>query len=461
MRSTTTRDYSQLLEPVLAWIDAHQETAIADLQRFCRQPSVAAQGWGMEEMAALVVETMRELGAETIAVPTEGYPVVVGQLQGVGTRRLAIYNHYDVQPPDPVEDWGVSPFEAVIRDGLVYARGVADTKGNLVARLWAAKAWLTVHGMLPCDVTFLVEGEEEIGSPHLGAFAAAHQDLVRADACLWESGYRDAQGQLALYAGVKGLLYVELRTQGVAYDLHSSQAPLAPNAAWRLIKALGTLHDQSGRVHIPGFYDAVRPPTEREHELIHRFPIDAESLRRLWRIERLKGSDQDPVSLTEQLLFWPTCNICGIWSGYSGPGTKTILPATAGVKIDFRLVPDQDPETILALLRRHLVNEGFDDVEVVELEGERPAQSSLETPLLDALIRSARRIYGVDPRVLPRMAATGPMEQLCQRYGVPAIGGAGVGHLGSRTHAPDENIRLADFVLGIKHVAALLAEFAV
>jgi acetylornithine deacetylase/succinyl-diaminopimelate desuccinylase-like protein len=179
---------AERLEPVLTWIEAQREAAIAGLQRFCRQPSISAQGQGMREMAQLVAESLRELGAETELLPTQGFPVVVGRLAGESTRRLAIYDHYDVQPPEPLEAWIMPPFEARIRDGRLYARGVADNKGNLVARLWAVRAWREVYGALPCGVTFLVEGEEEIGSPSLSEFARAHQDLLQADACLWEAG---------------------------------------------------------------------------------------------------------------------------------------------------------------------------------------------------------------------------------------------------------------------------------
>jgi acetylornithine deacetylase/succinyl-diaminopimelate desuccinylase-like protein len=159
---------SPKLEPVFAWIDAQREAAIADLQRYCRQPSIAAQGVGMEEMAAIVAADLRELGADTALVATAGYPVAVGRLDGDSPRRVMIYNHYDVQPPEPLEEWRTPPFEAAIEDGVLYARGVADNKGNVVARMWAARAWLAVHGSLPCGVTFVFEGEEEIGSPHLG-----------------------------------------------------------------------------------------------------------------------------------------------------------------------------------------------------------------------------------------------------------------------------------------------------
>ncbi len=452
---------SERLEPVLAWIEAHAEDAIATLQHFCRQPSISAQNQGMDTMAALVADHLRELGAETALVSTQGFPVVVGRCAGDSARRLAIYNHYDVQPPEPLESWSAPPFAATIRDGCLYARGVADNKGNLVARLWAARAWRAVYGALPCSVTFIVEGEEEIGSPSLGDFAAAHQDLLRADGCLWETGYRDEQGTITITAGLKGLLSVELHVQSVAHDLHSSNAPLAPNAAWRLIEALETLHEPSGRVRIPGFYAAVRPPTATEHSLIARFPMDTEALRQSWQVARLLGPGNDPVALTEHLLYSPTCNIGGLWSGYIGAGSKTVLPATAGAKLDFRLVPDQKPEDILQLLRSHLAEQGFADVEVVELASPSyPAQSSLETPLVETLARSARYVYGNEPHMLPRRAGSGPMEELCQRYGMPVANGAGVGYAGSRVHAPDENIRLADFLLNIKLIAVLLAEFA-
>ena len=214
-------------------------------------------------------------------------------------------------------------------------------------------------------------------------------------------------------------------------------------------------------MRIAGFYDAVRPPTEPERRLMARFPIDTPLLCQSWKIDHLLGPGEDPVVLTEHLLYSPTCNICGMWSGYQGPGGKTVLPATAGAKLDFRLVPDQEPETILTLLQHHLAEQGFANVEVSNLEASsRPAQSSLETPLVDALVRSARSVYGIEPHVLPRRPGSGPMEQLCQRYGLPVVNGAGVGYDGSRVHGPDEHIRLEDFLLNIKLIAVLLAEFA-
>jgi acetylornithine deacetylase/succinyl-diaminopimelate desuccinylase-like protein len=451
---------SERLATVLAWIEAHADAAIADLQDFCRQPSISAQDTGIREMAEMVAQRLWEMGAETNQVVTARHPVVVGRLEGQRTRRLAFYNHYDVQPPEPLDAWETPPFASVVRDGKLYARGVADNKGNLVARLWATRAWQEA-GSLPCGLTFLVEGEEEIGSPSLERFAAEHQELLQVDACLWETGYRNEQGTITITAGLKGLLAVELHVRTVGYDLHSSNAPLAPNAAWRLIEALGTLRDSSGRVLIPGFYDAVRPPTEGERRLLERFPLDVQALRANWQTEQLLMPGDDAVALTEHLLYSPTCNICGIWSGYTGVGSKTVLPATAAVKIDFRLVPDQDPEVILALLKRHLSERGFADIEVVDMaDSALPAQSSMETPLVATLARAARVVYGVEPHILPRRAGTGPMELLCLRYGLPVVNGAGVGYDGSRVHSPNEHIRLEDFLLNIKLIAVLLAEFA-
>src|SRR5262249_47553911 len=184
-------------------------------------------------------------------------------------------------------------------------------------------------------------------------------------------------------------------------------------------------------------------PTEAERRLMARYLIETQLLHQSWHSDQLLGPGADPAALTEHLLYAPTCNICGLWSGYQGPGGKTVLPATAGAKLDFRLVPDQDPPAILALLERHLKEQGFGDVEVYTLEApSRPAQSSLQTPLVAALVRAAHFVYGIEPRVLPRRPGSGPMEELCQRYGLPVVNGAGVGYDGSRVHGPDEHIRL-------------------
>jgi acetylornithine deacetylase/succinyl-diaminopimelate desuccinylase-like protein len=445
---------------ILTYIDTHADRFVARLVDLCRQPSVAAQGTGMAEMADLVRGKLIELGAEARPVPTAGFPVVLGRLGREAGRRqtLMFYNHYDVQPPEPLELWDSPPFVPELRDGRLYGRGTADNKGNLAARLAAVEAWLAVRGGLPLDVLFVVEGEEEIGSPHLGRFAEEHTAELRADGCIWESGYKDTRDRLEILLGVKGILGVDLRLRLLDHDLHSSSAAIVESAAWRLVWALDSLKGPDERIRIPGFYDGVRPPDARDRSMLAAWEYDeaghlAET-----------GSDRFLLGLTgealkEKLLFQPTCNICGLHTGYGGPGVKTVLPAEAGAKLDFRLVPDQDPHDILLKLRAHLDAEGFADVEIASEGPEFPARTDPDDPLVGAVVRAARRAYGGDPVVQPLMAATGPMYELCQRWGLPAVG-AGVGWSGSRTHAPNENIRIDDFLQGIKHIALIIDEFS-
>jgi acetylornithine deacetylase/succinyl-diaminopimelate desuccinylase-like protein len=415
-------------------------------------------------MAELVRHTLAAAGAEVEMLATDGYPVVVGRFRastapaGANSRTLMFYNHYDVQPPEPLDQWHSPPFAAEIRDGHLYSRGVADNKGNLVARLAAVEAWQAARGDLPLDVLFVVEGEEEIGSPHLGAFAAQNRERLRADGCIWESGYRDSLGRLEILLGVKGILAVDLSVRCVNRDLHSATAAVVPSAAWRLIWALDSLKGPDERVRIAGFYDDVRPLDERDRAMLAAWDYDAAGmLHDIGAGQFLLGLEDE--ALKEKYLFQPTCNVCGMHTGYGGPGVKTVLPAEARAKLDFRLVPDQDPHDILAKLRAHLDAQGFADVEI-EAEGpEFPARTDPADPLVGAVVRAARRAYDAEPMVMPLMAATGPMYELCQRWGLPAAG-AGIGWIGSRVHAPDENVRLEDLRHGIRHIALIMDEFS-
>ena len=446
------------MDDILAHIDGHFEGTVARLQAFCRQPSIAAQGVGMGEMARLVHGALEGAGARAELEPTAGYPVVVGRFEGAGPKTLMFYNHYDVQPPEPLELWDSPPFAPEVRDGHLYARGVADNKGNLVARLAAVEAWLAIRGELPVNVLFVVEGEEEIGSPNLGRFAEDHTDKLRADGCVWESGYKDTKGRLEILLGVKGILAVDLKVQSAGRDLHSANAAIVESAAWRLCWALNSLKGPDERVRIPGFYDDVRQPDERDRAMLAAWDYDEVGQSAEFGVDRfvlgLAGE-----ALKEKLLFQPTCNICGIHTGYGGPGIKTVLPGEAMAKLDFRLVPDQDPYDVLRKLRDYLDACGFADVEIEVESPEFPARTDPDDPLVAAVVASARQVYGAQPVVLPLMAATGPMYELCQRWGLPAVG-AGVGWSGSRVHSPNENVRLQDLRQGIQHMALLIEAFS-
>ncbi|MFQ6059330.1 MAG: M20/M25/M40 family metallo-hydrolase [Anaerolineae bacterium] len=451
-------------------MDQHAEEYVERLQALCRQPSIAAQDVGMEETGQMVVAMLEGIGAQVQVIPTsgqpcgtgtipQGRPVVYGHLAGAGDKTLSFYNHYDVQPPEPLEAWESDPFAAEIRQGRLYARGASDNKGDLVARICALDAYQAVAGELPLNVKFIIEGEEEIGSPHLGEFAQAHSDLLAADGCIWEGSYRDPRGRLEIWLGVKGICYVELTARGARDDLHSMWATVVPNPAWRLTWALGTLKDREERVLIPGFYDRVQPPTEEERALLARMEFDEEGWQERFGLPGyLLGLSG--VDLLEKHIFQPTCNICGIVSGYTGPGLKTVLPNQAKVKIDFRLVPDQDPHEVLEQLRAHLAAQGLGDIQVELLAGEHPAKTPLDAPLAQTAIQAARQLYDSEPVVYPMVPGTGPMYVLCQRFGIPAVSIGGVADAASNTHAPNESIRLDDFIQGIKLAALILHRFA-
>ncbi|HSR29041.1 MAG TPA: M20/M25/M40 family metallo-hydrolase [Anaerolineae bacterium] len=446
------------MDDILAYIDSHLEQTIERLQDYCRQPSIAAQGVGMDQMAELVRQGLEQVGAQVELVPTGGYPVVLGRLAGRGSKTLMFYNHYDVQPPEPLDLWQSPPFGAEIRDGHLYARGVADNKGNLVARMAAVEAWLAVRGELPLNVLFVVEGEEEIGSLNLSRFAKENQRKLRADGCIWETGYKDTKGRLEIMLGAKGILAVDLRVSALGWDLHSANAAIAESAVWRLVWALNSLKGPNERIRIPGFYDDVRPPDERDRVMLAAWDFDEAGQLAKFGADRFL-LDLSGQALKEKFLFQPTCNLCGFHAGYSGPGIKTVLPAEAAAKLDFRLVPDQDPHDILKKLRAHLDAEGFSDVEIVVEGPEHPARTNPDDPLVGAVVRAACKAYDNEPVVKPLMAGTGPMYELCQRWGMPAVG-AGIGWSGSRSHSPNENICLEDLRQGIRHISLILEEFS-
>lgn len=450
---------SQNLGDVFRYIDEHREGYIAALQQMLRQPSIAAQGLGMAEMAAMVEGELSGLGFSAQQIDTRGgFPVIYGEKSGVSEKTLSFYNHYDVQPADPLDEWTSDPWSGEIRDGKIFARGVADNKGNIAARFAAIHAWQHVRGELPLNVKFIIEGEEEIGSPHLQNFIDDNKELCQADGCIWEFGGRDIDGRPQIHLGLKGICYVELRAEGARTDWHSAQATAIPNPAWRLVWALSTLKGQDDRILIPGFYDKVVPPTDAELAAMSELPNTEE--------ERLADAEIDAfinnltgMDLTLKDLFEPTCTISGLLSGYTGEGQKTVLPSRAMAKIDMRLVANQDPHEVYDLLRRHLDDNGFVDIESELIGAGYPARTSMDAPIAKIVAETFQDVYGQAPAIYPTNAGSGPWYQLCDALGVDACT-AGVGHGKSQAHAPDENIFVEDFILGIKHIAAIIDRFA-
>jgi len=439
-------------------IDSQRDELMGQLQELCRQPSIAAQDVGMRETASMVLGLMQEAGLTAELIETGGFPVVYGEYDAGAPKTLLFYNHYDVQPPEPLAEWHYPPFGAEIHDGVLYGRGVSDNKGNLVARLQAIRLLREVAGDLPVNIKFVAEGEEEIGSVNLGSFIRTHRERLQADGAIWESGYKTAEGRPGLYFGAKGILYVELRVKGANRDLHSASAAIVENPAWRLVWALNTLKGSDERVMIEGFYDDVVPPTESDIEWLRRMQGNEPArLAALGLKQYLLGLTG--VELGIKSLFHPTCTICGLTSGYQGPGSKTVLPKEASAKIDFRMVPRMRPEKILAALRAHLDKHGFGDIEVVA-HGSTPAgRTPLEDPIAEVLIDTAREVYGTEPSVAPTQAGSGPIHWFIDELGIPT-GSMGVGWHRANNHGPDESIRVDDYFENIKHVVLLMTRYA-
>jgi acetylornithine deacetylase/succinyl-diaminopimelate desuccinylase-like protein len=447
------------IKAIDAAIKERTDQSLEELSRLCAQPSIAAQGLGMEPCAELVKDMLAARGFEVQILPTAGFPVVFAERKGRSDRTLLFYNHYDVQPPEPLELWETPPFEPTIRDGKMYARGVSDDKGHILCRLAAIDAILAVDGELPCNIKFLIEGEEEIGSVNLAPFIEDHTDLLAADACLWEFGYVNHEGVPIQYAGLRGICYVELSIQTASRDVHSGTGgSIFPNAAWRLTWALNTLKTPDEQIRIPGFYDKVVPPTERDLQLLEKLPDPSDEYKERFGLQGFIKGIEGGLELKREQIFTPTCTICGLTSGYQGPGSKTVLPAEASAKIDFRLIPNQDPQEVLLQLRDHLNNEGFSDIEITFLGGEAPARTDPDDSFLQMVVESAREVYGVPMMIQPMSGGSGPNHAFIHHLKVP-VATAGVGYPDSRAHAPNENLVIDNFIDGVKHTARILVNF--
>jgi acetylornithine deacetylase/succinyl-diaminopimelate desuccinylase-like protein len=451
------------LAAIEGYVHDHLADALLELSELCRQPSVSATGEGMHECAQLVAAMLRQRGFAVTEHDTDGYPIVVGHAAGPpDSSRLLFYCHYDVQPADPLDLWHTPPFEPSLRDDALYARGAVDDKGELVARLLALDAVRSVRGGYPCEIIFLIEGEEETGSPSLGPFIDDHLDELACDGAIWESGGTDREGLPKLELGSRGTLYVELSVRTLDQDAHSGHANLLPSAAWRLVWALASLKSPDEPILIDGFADNVRPPTEHERELLRAAAGEVEAVRRAAgaRAVALARSGAESVSLSEW-RFAPTCNIDGISTGYQGRGMKTIVPAVATAKLDFRLVPDQRPTEILTNLRAHLDDHGFSDVALTVLEADPPGQTDPASPFVQLWAETAQEVYELPPIILPLSGGTTPLHFFTSR-GIPVVSvGAGYDEgFGNKVHAPNEHIRVGDLAKAATHAALLTLRFS-
>lgn len=446
-------------KPLDEYLDSHLDESISELTKLASQPSVGAQNLGMVECAQLVANMLKSRGFSVDIQPTAGAPVVFGEIKGKIDKTILFYNHYDVQPPEPLELWETPPFEPSLREGKLFARGVSDDKGHITSRLFAIDALLS-QGELPCNIKFVIEGEEETSSVHLHDYVLQNKKKLAADACIWEFGGVDHREIPMQYLGLRGICYVELWVETASTDVHSGLGgSIMPNAAWRLVWALRSLKGSDEKIRIPGFYDKVRKPSQRDIDLFEAMPEVSDEYKTRYGIKNFIRGLTDGIELRMAEVFEPTCTICGLTSGYQGKGSKTVQPARASAKVDFRLVPDQRPDEIVKLLRTHLDSEGFEDIQIDYLGGENPARTDPDDPFIKLVVDTAKDVYGMPMQIVPMVGGSGPNYPFIHDLNLP-VASAGLGYPDTRAHAPDENIRIDLYLQHAKHMVRVIREFA-
>ena len=448
---------SDALAAVFAHIDDNRTAFLDRLSAYLRHPSISAENIGIDEVGALLVEMLTEIGLETRLVPTDGHPMVVARWEKApGKPTVLLYGHYDVQPPDPLDKWVSPPFEPAIRDGRLYARGVGDNKGQHFAQILAIESHLKVHGVLPCNVILLLEGEEEIGSPHIAGFVRANTHLLKADLAVTADGPRHASGAPTIKFGSRGVVSFELRCKHASRDVHSGNyGGVVPNPIWTLVHLLGTMKNAAGEITIDGLHDDVLPPSPEELAAIERLPLDVEAVKASLGLARLDAPAEMPFY--DRLCFRPTLTINGFHGGYGGPGSKTVLPNEAFVKCDIRLVEAQDPEDILRKVAAHVAKHA-PEVEFVSVEmGMQPSKTPIASPYTAPLRRAFVAAQGEEPLLIPAGFGSLPGYVFTKILRIPAFV-TPYANPDEANHAPNENMTLDCFHSGVRTGAALLHE---
>jgi acetylornithine deacetylase/succinyl-diaminopimelate desuccinylase-like protein len=450
------------MEKVFQYIDQNLNRFMEELFPLLRQPSISARWEGVEECARMLVGMMEKIGIRTRILPMGGKrnpPLVYGEILNPAARRtLLIYGHFDVQPPEPLEAWDSPPFQPTVRDGRIYGRGSADNKGQFFCHLKAVEAVLHNHGRLPLNVKFLLDPEEEVGSPSLMGFVGANRQVFAADMALNSDGPMDPSGRPRLSFGNRGVLYVEVNARGANQDLHSGNfgGPI-PNPAWRLVEFLSTLRHPDGSVAIEGFYDSIIPPTPREKEMMAQIPFDEKKFMEKYGLKRF--TPPYDVSFMEKIMFRPTLNICGFVSGYGGEGSKTVLPYQAKLKMDMRLVVAQDPEDIYQKVLRHVKKHGFDDLEVKMLNFYHPSRTPVDHPMAAKFVEAIRQGFRQEPVLIPAGGGSFPGAAIRNVLNIPILS-IPYGNADENNHAPNENLAIDCFLKGIRTSAALFFQLA-
>ncbi len=453
--------------PIDAYVDANEERLLSELKDFLRIPSVSTlpeHKKDIQRAAEFIAEALRRAGLEHIEIiETAGHPLVYADwLHAPGKPTVLCYGHYDVQPPDPLELWQTPPFEPSIRDGNLYARGSADDKGQMYTHIKAVEALRQMHGgKLPLNVKFLIEGEEEIGGASIAKYVAEHAQKLQADVALVSDTAMYADGLPTLCVGLRGLVYMEVEANGAARDLHSGLfGGAAPNAVWGLIELLAKCKDEHGRIQIPGMYDDVEPPASQEKESWARLPFDE---------RQFQNSDVGAAGLTgepeygvlERLWARPTFEVHGIAGGFTGAGSKTVIPAKAVAKVSFRLVPKQDPDKLLASFRTFLQKNAPEGVRIeLRVLGASPAvMVNPDHPAISTAAHAFGEVLGSET-VFTRNGGSIPVVgDFATHLRIPTVL-MGFGLPDDGLHSPNEKFRVSNYYTGIRAVAQFLEEYA-
>jgi len=423
----------------LLFVDKHRNELLNDLQTLIKQPSISAKNEGIEECSILVSKMLKKAGvsSEILRLNKNAAPLVFGEVKSKSnpSKTLLFYNHYDVQPVEPIEEWEYPPFSGKIIGNKIFGRGASDDKGELITRIKAVESYLQEYNDVPCNIKFCIEGEEENGSENIEKYLKKFKKKFSCDGVIWEFGYIDTKNRPIVGLGMKGLLYVELSVKESIRDAHSSFATIIKNPAWRLIDALKTLRDSDGKILIDGWNDDIIPLSQNDLKIIRKEPFDANDFKKEYGIKKFVG-DKNAFEAKKALVAGPTCNIAGIESGYTGDGAKTVLPSTAKVKIDFRLVPNMDPKKQIKLLKLHLKRAGFDDVSIKVLNAEAAARTSTDEKIVDVVCDSAKKIFG-DYILNISNAGTGPMHAFVDVLHAPCVS-IGSSFIFCRMHSPNE-----------------------
>ena len=452
------------MSEVIAYLNSHRERSVAELFELLRIPSISAQPGHAGDIiiaAQWLQQRLEKLGLDTELISTPRHPIVLAESQVHADKpTVLIYGHYDVQPPDPLEEWLSEPFEPSIRNGYIFARGASDDKGQLMCHIAAVQAWLETSGQLPLNVKFVLEGEEECSSQSLIDFVPANKSRLAADYVAISDGSQLGPGIPAITYGLRGLVYMEVVINGPAQDLHSGQyGGAVVNPANVLARLIGGLYDARGRVSLEGFYEGVNQIDAQERKALAELGCEDDQLKAQLGVEALSG--ESGYSSRERMWARPALDVNGLVSGYTEAGAKTIIPARASAKISMRLVDRQDPQAIIKSFRKYFTEQAGPGVavEFIEHGQAKPVLIEKSSPAIQAAKRALEKGFSA-PAAFVRSGGSIPIVSLLAEQISPEILLMGFSLPDDNAHGPNEHFGLEDYYHGQLAAANLLAELA-